>query len=103
MSDSNQRLVAAQAKANAYEQQLVQIGCICNGDATDCVGDDKSIAGLVRERLAAAEGALKTEYCLDVDNPLFEGLVGGSLGVGTLLATLHRVKKQRDEARTVVR
>ena len=39
----------------------------------------------------------ESEFRIDVDNPLFEGLVGGAIDVPTLLATIRHVKQQRDQ------
>ena len=57
----------------------------------------------LRDKLAVAEAALKTKWTLDVDSPLFDGLVGfgvdgAVIDQGKLLATICAVKAERDEA-----
>ena len=71
----------------------------------------------LQQRLAAAEArvsqlererdewkaACQTRFKVNVDTPLFSGLAGGSFAPGVLLASLHAVTAERNEARDAAR
>jgi hypothetical protein len=46
---AREELASAREKVSGYEKQLVKIADLLGGDARDCEGEDKSIAGLVSE------------------------------------------------------
>lgn len=52
------KAIELQAKADRDEEQLVQIVNFLGGDARDVKGEDKSIAGLVKERFAELRESL---------------------------------------------
>jgi len=55
-----------QAKVRSCEDQLVAIADYLGGDARDVVGDDKTIAGLVKERIERLQAEVQQLRTSDV-------------------------------------
>ena len=78
-----------------------------DGPTVDCLlckrrqerDEARAEAERLRKQLSVAEAALKSQFRMNVDSPLFDGLVGGVFPDGALLASLAHCKGERDEAR----
>ncbi len=58
-------LARLREKADSYGKQLIDIGTTLGGDARDVISEDKSIAGLVKQKFAALRAAAEAKEAND--------------------------------------
>lgn len=75
---------------------------MCPEDILDDLVDMQAEIERLKKQLLVAEAALKSQFRMNVDSPLFDGLVGGVFADGALLASLAHCKGERDEARNEI-
>ena len=94
---------ALTAERMAYQEEIAGLQHVVATLNQDIAGHKYTIQVLKAE-VDALRDALKTKYhVIDIDNPLFEGLVDGSLDTRVLLKTLHHAKKVRDTYKQAAR